>query len=356
MSPKTQVQQLALETTQESVEKSPAVSSPLLPRKRLEIHPLHGAPKREERNARSERGSPAPGFRGPSRVSAREYAPGGGRRGRKGRAGPRPRAQPTVPPLTRQTTTKRRARATERGATPAWRWPGLRWPPPRSHAPTPPRSTAVPCRCPQSGPWSLRRSVGPTSLRGRTRGCFRGQDGLSVADGEGLGRRAEAAAVASAADAADSPEPEVSRRPCPRDRGAQSAALPAGAEAERRDAAAGWGGEAGPATRLRVHVNTVGRRSPALPPPNHRSRRVGGGRGWEPGAPTRPSCYREATHPGPGSARAPRPPGGAGVAHTVLLACAFCPLSLRGGKGSHTERRRKPLIHVTCPQFFYYLY
>ncbi|XP_019487785.1 PREDICTED: uncharacterized protein LOC109376343, partial [Hipposideros armiger] len=33
MSPKTQVQQLALETTQESVEKPPTVSSPLLPRK-----------------------------------------------------------------------------------------------------------------------------------------------------------------------------------------------------------------------------------------------------------------------------------------------------------------------------------
>lgn len=106
------------------------------------------------------------------------------------------------------------------------------------------------------------------------------------------------AAAAPAADAADSRE--VWKRPCPPDCGARSAALPSGAEAECRDAA-GWGGEAELVTRLWVHVNTVGRRSPALPPPNHGSRRVGGGRGPEPTAPTRPSYYGEATNPGPGS-------------------------------------------------------
>lgn len=70
-------------------------------------------------------------------------------------------------------------------------------------------------------------------------------------------------------------------RPCPLDCGAQSARLASGAETERRDAAAGRGGEAGLVTRPWVHVNTAGRRSPALPPPNHRSRRAGVGRGPE---------------------------------------------------------------------------
>lgn len=42
-------------------------------------------------------------------------------------------------------------------------------PPPSAHAPAPQRSPALPCRCPQSGPGSLRPSVGPTSLGGRTK-------------------------------------------------------------------------------------------------------------------------------------------------------------------------------------------
>lgn len=46
----------------------------------------------------------------------------------------------------------------------------------------------------------------------------------------------------------------------------------------------------------------------------------------------------------PAQARAPRPPGGAGVSPSVLLACGLCPLSLRGGKFSHTDQRGKPHI------------
>lgn len=68
---------------------------------------------------------------------------------------------------------------------------------------------------------------------------------------------------------------------------------------------------AGLVTSLRVHVNTVGRRSPALPPPNHRSRRAGGGRagsqplprapaaGARPPAPARPRHVRRGRREAP---------------------------------------------------------
>lgn len=140
---------------------------------------------------------------------------------------------------------------------------------------------------------------------------------------EGLRRRIEAAAAAPTAAATNSPGPKVSKRPCPGDCGARSAALPSGEETASPDAA-GWGGEAGLVTRPWVHVNTVERRSPALPPPNHRSRRVGGGRGQEPASLTRPSYYGAATSPGPSpgtcaeAARRRRRP------RSVLLACGFC--------------------------------
>lgn len=183
-------------------------------------------------------------------------------------------------------------------------------PPPRAHAPAPRRSLVLPCRCPQSGPLCLRPSVCTTSLGGRTKEVSLRRDRLSARWWEGLKREAEAAAAAPAADAAESPELEVSARPCPRDCGAGSAALASGAEAERRDAA-GWGGEAGLVTRPWVHVNTVGRRSPALPPPNHRSRRAGGGRGPEPAAPTRPATTARPLALALAQARAPRPRGGA---------------------------------------------
>lgn len=107
------------------------------------------------------------------------------------------------------------------------------------------------------------------------------------------------AAAARAAGPAAPRRRKVAARPRPRACGARSAALASGAEAERRDAA-GRGGEAGLVTRPWVHVNTAGRRSPALPPPNHGSRRAGGGHGQKPGAPTRSGCYEVAAGLGPG--------------------------------------------------------
>ncbi|XP_045880304.1 proline-rich protein 2-like [Meles meles] len=66
-----------------------------------------------------------------------------------------------------------------------WRWPGLRLPPPSAHAPAPQRSPPLPCRCPQSGPGSLRPSVGPASLGGRTkRGVPTAGTGSQQGDGK----------------------------------------------------------------------------------------------------------------------------------------------------------------------------
>lgn len=119
--------------------------------------------------------------------------------------------------------------------------------------------------------------------------------------------------------------------------------LPSGEETESPDAA-GWGGEAGLVTRPWVHVNTVERRSPALPPPNHRSRRVGGGRGREPASLTRPSYYGAATSPGPSpgtcaeaAGRRRRPPERA-PGLRVLLARALTP----DGRESPTLQVRNP--------------
>lgn len=143
MSPKKQVQQLALEKTQELVEKSPAVSSPLLPCKvrqglgsgviriwpvemiQTGVNPspsqdpvavrnpsLPRAPRKRRKDRTPQEGRAAPRFPGVSGGRARECAPGGGRRGRRGCTGPRPRAQPIVPPLTREAATKRGARDT----------------------------------------------------------------------------------------------------------------------------------------------------------------------------------------------------------------------------------------------------
>lgn len=178
------------------------------------------------------------------------------------------------------------------------------------------------------------------SEAGRKR-CPRGRDRLLATRGEGLEREAEAAATAPAADAAYSPGPEVSERPGPRECGARSAALASGAEAQWRDAV-GWGGEAGLVTRPWVHVNTVGRRSPALPPPNRRSRRASDGRGPEPALP-------------PAPATTVRPPALAPARH-VRLGRGEAPGVLRvtpapppGGKCAHTGRRGQPRIPAKEP-------
>lgn len=133
----------------------------------------------------------------------------------------------------------------------------------------------------------------------------------------------------------------MSKRPCPRDSGAGSAALASGAETELRDAAS-WGGEAGLVTRLWVHVNSVGRRSPALPPPNHRSPQAGGGRAGSWPLPSAPATTAPPLALAPALTRAPTPPGGAGGSRSLLRACGFCPLSLCGGKCTRSGLRGKP--------------
>lgn len=89
---------------------------------------------------------------------------------------------------------------------------------------------------------------------------------------------------------------------------------------------------AGLVTRLWVHVNTAGR-SPALPPPNHRGWRAGGGAGsWPvpsaPAAPARP--------PAPAPAPAPHVRRGRRrrrcSERALGRACGCRPLSLRAGQ------------------------
>lgn len=148
-------------------------------------------------------------------------------------------------------------------------------------------------------------------------------------------------AAAPAADAADSPE--VWKRPCPPDCGVRSAALPSGAEAECRDAA-GWGGEAEWSPASGCMLIRWGGGVPRFLRPT-----TGAG-GWaaaaarSQGLPPAPATTARPLPLAPAQARAPRPPGGAGDSPSVLLACGLCPLSLRGGKFSHTDQRGKPHI------------
>lgn len=182
-----------------------------------------------------------------------------------------------------------------------WRRPGLRLLPPRAHAPAPQRSPALPCRCPQSGPGSLRPSVGPTSLGGRTKkGVPAARTGSQRGDGKQ--RREEQRRLRPLPPMLPPTSPG---RRCRRGRvlgiaapGAQRSPLARRLSAgTRRAGAARLGWSPAPGCMLIRWGGGVPRF--LRPTTGAGGRAAGGGRGPEPAAPTRPSYYGAATRPGP---------------------------------------------------------
>lgn len=228
-----------------------------------------------------------------------------------------------------------------------WRRPGLRLPPPRAHAPAPQRSPALPCRCPQSGPGSLRPSVGPASLWGRTK---RGVPAAGTGSQQGDGK-----------DSREEPRrprplppmmlPTLRDWRCQKGRvlgiaapGAQRSPLARRLSAGTRRAGAArlgwspapgcmlirWGG--GVPRFLRPTTGAGGRAAAAagsqpLPP--------------APATTVRPLALAPARHVRRGRGEAP------GVSRSLLLACGFCPFRLPVASAlTHTQPgpRGKPRI------------
>ena len=221
-----------------------------------------------------------------------------------------------------------------------WRRPGLRLLPPRAHAPAPQRSPALPCRCPQSGPGSLRPSVGPTSLGGRTKkGVPAARTGSQRGDGKQ--RREEQRRLRPLPPMLPPTSPG---RRCRRGRvlgiaapGAQRSPLARRLSAGTRRAGAArlgwspapgcmlirWGG--GVPRFLRPTTGAGGRaaaaaRSQPLPP--------------APATTARPLALA------PAQARAPRPRGGARPLPERALGLRPLPAQPSGGECTHTHSNR----------------